>query len=670
MALFQPMQQGPSGSAVTPKAEVQDTSVNSILGFVEKAGTGLAGMFQQQAQRQRQAAVGTALTAFIDEQSRIAEAAEQGLDPAQARTRMRAAFNKHAANNPLLLEEFLKVQKAYAESQMGEAVTKGSIAYQEEQAQKQALTQQAAQDGFSDVAAWQNWEGQKRAWEVQDEFRKQKLYEARLEATNASTDAARRSAALSKARELEIETKISHTQGLRTDLAGQLAGAQKVLDNIVNMPSTVEQSLQALQQARGQLKGRLASTYNFADQASLNMAMSQIDQIYEYAEDAVIQGKKSQALDNALNVATKGRALEFVGDNEVLNMTAMASVFGPTFSILLGDKPAETAKKLLDMTFSTKGAASPPPPPLLDKSSWSALNSALREQVKAEDLPQYKVPKKEVLESQVVNALRSLTLYGDGYSKQEDIEEAAKTVYGGAYEALKSEGSFNIPPELRDQYSKFTNRVFEETVLDMKNEYLDAAVTSYKAVGGGIGQSVETEQQPSTKVITPTVENGVFKFVATDPSAGAEATRLNKTLAPAINNLAKMVAVGNGDPDLNKAIKELSPRLFEEEVPVPTPSYGKRADNTEKGAGYFGELKRPDGDVSTELSIGVDYGSGEKEIPTLVPTLTKEEVDHLLSGGEPTDAITRKAVEFAVQREKEGKPVFAMPGETYQVPKG
>ena len=131
MALFQPMQQGPSGSAVTPKAEVQDTSVNSILGFVEKAGTGLAGMFQQQAEGKRQAAVGTALTAFMEEQGRIAEAAEQGLDPAQARTRMRAAFNKHAANNPLLLEEFLKVQKAYAESQMGEAVTKGSVAYQE-----------------------------------------------------------------------------------------------------------------------------------------------------------------------------------------------------------------------------------------------------------------------------------------------------------------------------------------------------------------------------------------------------------------------------------------------------------------------------------------------------------------------------------------------------------
>ena len=562
MALFQPMQQGPSGSAVTPKAEVQDTSVNSILGFVEKAGTGLAGMFQDQAKSRSQQAVGTALTAFIDEQSRIAEAAEQGLDPAQARTRMRAAFNKHAANNPLLLEEFLKVQKAYAESQMGEAVTKGSVAYQEEQAQKQALVQQAAQDGFSDVAAWQNWEGQKRAWEAQDEFRKQKLYEARLEATNASTDAARRSAALSKARELEIEVKMSHNKGLRTDLAGQLAGAQKVLDNIINMPSTVDQSLQALQQARGQLKGRLASTYTFADQASLNMAMSQIDQIYEYAEDAIVQGKKSQALNNAFNVATRERALEMIGDNQFKNIAVMTSIFGQSFATVLGDKPQEVAKKMVDLVVPPKEMKTPPP--VLDKDSSATLDKTLRDQVRSTDSPEYQMPKKDVLENQVVNALRSMTLYGDGYSSEEDMAAASKMVYGGAYEALKSEGGFNVPAEVQGKYKQLVLRNYEEAMLDIKNEYLDANVTSYKTVGGGIGQSVKTEQQPSTKVITPTVENGVFKFVATDPSAGAEAARLNKTLAPAINNLAKMIAVGNGDPDLSKALKELSPRLFEE----------------------------------------------------------------------------------------------------------
>ena len=157
-----------------------------------------------------------------------------------------------------------------------------------------------------------------------------------------------------------------------------------------------------------------------------------------------------------------------------------------------------------------------------------------------------------------------MTLYGDGYSSEEDMAAASKMVYGGAYEALKSEGGFNVPAEVQGKYKQLVLRNYEEAMLDIKNEYLDAAVTSYKAVGGGIGQSVETEQQPSTKVITPTVENGVFKFVATDKSAGAEAARLNKTLAPAINNLAKMIAVGNGDPDLSKALKELSPRLFEE----------------------------------------------------------------------------------------------------------
>lgn len=562
MTLFQPMQQGPSGSAVTPKAEVQDTSVNSILGFVEKAGTGLAGMFQQQAEGKRQAAVGTALTAFMEEQSRIAEAAEQGLDPAQARTRMRAAFNKHAANNPLLLEEFLKVQKAYAESQMGEAVTKGSVAYQEEQAQKQALMQQAAQDGFSDVSAWQNWEGQKRAWEAQDEFRKQKLYEAKLEAQRAATDAAKRSAALSKVRELEIETKISHNQGLRTDLAGQLAGAQSTVDNIINMPATTEQKLQALQQASGQLKARVAGTYSFADQANINMAMSQVDLIQKYAEDAIVQGKKSQALDNSFSIATKERALVMIEDDQFKNMATMSSIFGQSFTTILGSAPNEVAKKMVDLVVPPKEMKTPPP--VLDKDSSATLDKTLRDQARAADSPEYQVPKKDVLENQVVNALRSMTLYGDGYSSEEDMAAASKMVYGGAYEALKSEGWFNVPAEVQGKYKQLVLRNYEEAMLDIKNEYLDANVTSYKTVGGGIGQSVETEQQPSTKVITPTVENGVFKFVATNPSAGAEAARLNKTLAPAINNLAKMIAVGNGDPDLNRAMKELSPRLFEE----------------------------------------------------------------------------------------------------------
>ena len=292
------------------------------------------------------------------------------------------------------------------------------------------------------------------------------------------------------------------------------------------------------------------------------MAMSQVDLIQKYAEDAIVQGKKSQALDNSFSIATKERALVMIEDDQFKNMATMSSIFGQSFTTILGSAPNEVAKKMVDLVVPPKEMKTPPP--VLDKDSSATLDKTLRDQARTTDSPEYQVPKKDVLENQVVNALRSMTLYGDGYSSGEDMAAASKMVYGGAYEALKSEGGFNVPPEVQGKYKQLVLRNYEEAMLDIKNEYLDAAVTSYKTVGGGIGQSVETEQQPSTKVITPTVENGVFKFVATDPSAGAEAARLNKTLAPAINNLAKMIAVGNGDPDLSKALKELSPRLFEE----------------------------------------------------------------------------------------------------------
>ena len=91
--------------------------------------------------------------------------------------------------------------------------------------------------------------------------------------------------------------------------------------------------------------------------------------------------------------------------------------------------------------------------------------------------------------------------------------------------------------------------------------------------------------------------------------------------------------------------------------------YGKRADGSNKGQGYFGELKRPDGKVSTELSIGVDMDGKETEIPSLVPTLTEQEKSYLLSGGKPTKEIVQKAVAHAKKRIAAGKSPFAQPGE-------
>jgi hypothetical protein len=98
------------------------------------------------------------------------------------------------------------------------------------------------------------------------------------------------------------------------------------------------------------------------------------------------------------------------------------------------------------------------------------------------------------------------------------------------------------------------------------------------------------------------------------------------------------------------------------------PNYGPRVDGTMKGNGYFGPIPTGDGRVATEIGIGLNFGGKEVEVPALVPTLTRQEVDYLVGGGKPTPEIVQKAGAFAAQRMKEGKSPFAQEGEQGALP--
>lgn len=96
--------------------------------------------------------------------------------------------------------------------------------------------------------------------------------------------------------------------------------------------------------------------------------------------------------------------------------------------------------------------------------------------------------------------------------------------------------------------------------------------------------------------------------------------------------------------------------------------YGKRQDGTNKGQGYFGPLPLPSGKgIATEYSVGIDIGGKELEVPSLVPTLTREEVSAVLqaaSEGRPVPPqVIKKATDYAAQRIAAGKSPFAQPGE-------
>jgi hypothetical protein len=89
-----------------------------------------------------------------------------------------------------------------------------------------------------------------------------------------------------------------------------------------------------------------------------------------------------------------------------------------------------------------------------------------------------------------------------------------------------------------------------------------------------------------------------------------------------------------------------------------TPDWRLRPDGTPKGPGWLGTLKNAQGKDATEESVGVGFDGQERLIPTLVPTLTQEEVNHILQGGGSTNEILRKAVEHARMLLDAGKSPF------------
>jgi hypothetical protein len=87
-----------------------------------------------------------------------------------------------------------------------------------------------------------------------------------------------------------------------------------------------------------------------------------------------------------------------------------------------------------------------------------------------------------------------------------------------------------------------------------------------------------------------------------------------------------------------------------------------RPDGSKKSnRGYLGQIKRDDGGVMTEFSIGVEIGGQEVLIPSLVPTLSKEQIETLrtLPEGQPIPReIIVKAVDHARPLLQQGKSPF------------
>jgi len=96
------------------------------------------------------------------------------------------------------------------------------------------------------------------------------------------------------------------------------------------------------------------------------------------------------------------------------------------------------------------------------------------------------------------------------------------------------------------------------------------------------------------------------------------------------------------------------------------PDFGKRNDGTKKGKGWLGVIDLGGGNVATEYSTqsdAVKVNGQRVDFPTLVPTLTPEEIETMKkvisNKSEIPESIMQKAIEHARKQISANKPIFA-----------
>lgn len=97
------------------------------------------------------------------------------------------------------------------------------------------------------------------------------------------------------------------------------------------------------------------------------------------------------------------------------------------------------------------------------------------------------------------------------------------------------------------------------------------------------------------------------------------------------------------------------------------PDYGNRPDGTKKGKGFLGEIKRPDGSVMTEVTMGYEIDGKEINLPLITKNSTKEDIEYLknanLKGKDflknAPAGLEDRAIKHAMNRKKAGLSVYA-----------
>ena len=287
------------------------------------------------------------------------------------------------------------------------------------------------------------------------------------------------------------------------------------------------------------------------------------------------------------------------------------------------------------------------------------------------------------------------TFEGEAYQYNEsDFKDSIRAITGKV-ETVR--GKKTIPPS----YSKGNN---DGTVDNLEGFFDDMDAETFEELGGKLAPYTETRavggsgpMQAGARIIEVEGDRnldkvkGNYRIKAVNGKNNYSLIGPNGTIMTGADGNALVINVneermseylGNKYVEqtasfANRMMKNLMPAAALQGGNVPTkrtPVYQSdmdqgmtRPDGSVKSeVGYLGPVVRDDGGIMTEFSIGVKIDGVETLVPSMIPTLTKAEVEVLRTlpeGENPPEAIQAKAADYARRRIAAGLNPFYQDGE-------
>lgn len=704
------------GSMPQPQQPVQDrSSLVALNAFGDIGGKllslGAAAIQKDQAKAQ-QDALNQVVGGFAQKQLSIANAVETGeFSSQEGRMRMRANYTQAISNNPGLTDVLAKTQKSLVTTVgLGSVVADGT----EQEKMQLALNKEALSAGWikADASPAEQAAGAAAYTQFKRHQADIDAQQNQLSLDSAQIGLQRAKIGLATDRIQQVtagysqqSAKMSLEENVRKQRSQLAVGGMadsyffkfnQDLDDIQKRKEsgelTPQQAVMAADKSFAVIQQAVNLTGRDAGGEYVNNLTAPLRGLYENRTKFLNGEIDKNTLENQNSVLLGKSKLNILGDPKMAEVTALSNLFGPNTLSLL----PEVNKTVADYVQRNANPSTKPADILPDstdeKQAVNTYFGVLKSNMGSVNAKQGddKTRTTEELNANVTNVLKSIDVHSLTVNNPSEYNQVTDFIASPEYGKFVKSGG-GIHAEAAENAKNILQSQYMDKVLPvLRQEYekaqVDKVSLSTSLMSGRNPQTrVDASTQSATEAIKPVFSGGGVTFRA-DPSASTavknKAKDLNNNVAKVINKLLRMDAHLNGDTDYKGSYDRNFETIFgvqqdgssvvkKTERAEPSVDYGNRPDGTGKGSGFFGELSLPGGGVATEYSMSVDEVTQDGkpvDFPTLVPTLTKDELDLMVNDIIPNekrvpDKIANKAIDFARSRQKQGKPLFATPEE-------